>query len=1334
MAFSSTTKYNYIDVVNKFVPEFYRSVDYYQFGSEEDISLDFAGRIIKAAVQNDLFFDVSTLDKSSVALFFDPANKKTIISPNTFAGKILAPYGLTFESFSSISDLYTFVSATFLPDAELNNPSGFFAIMSGISGGKSSAPDTPTYPYSSLLLTHEYLIETLGMFYFMNTSALSSTQASAYASSLLTEALVGGLNSGQVATDGDAIGLLFKYFWHNREESTFYKGFIPTAFASGSASISANTYASGTQLLNSVLLHLNTWTDARLKNHEFLTGSLETVIGDWVNTASMGPYPSVMRDAGSFQRFLKAISLGVADINLILEEISDLLSIDECPERFLELLANNIGWRYLTGDYDKWRAQLANAVMVYKTKGSIVGLDAVLKLVFPDGLFSINDISETWECYLPNLLYYLIKTESYIAKDGLEFQPLFSSTFKDVAPGIKFNQVGPTYADAKDRNYRFLVDAILQYVHNKYKVIKLRGRDFRQLPMWTCLSGTGFYHRNHPNDPKAITTASLSAVGVPSMKPLTVMVPPWEKYGFYRESFLTDKEVDEICKILSGTRESFGFEINASYVGSFKTLVNTAIKSVFSLTGSPTWSVNDKFLFFTSAHELPPNYAKYVKFGNTDEVADFDLWNTKSSHVFSVLAASSFDYTVDGYDTFRNKAALEVYRDVLREFIPLHVVARIVLYLDLEDTHCAISNLCVIAEECIDDYNTGYLNSKRANFWAGASGTGDLSPIYVNGDGRVLPVYVSSVTSLFWNASASDLDRNTSRRRDYRYALPCYPLGREGTAMPVALNHFRIVPGCDATAVTANGYLNTSEYIIKGFDYARQRYLDMSSSVWGLSGFWISGNDCAVSGDSGEFDLSNTYPMRVVPDDVQDCSSVPRRRGDLKTIMKVMTRAKIREAPDSSSLLFSDADYKKYSFGKSVHQGYDIYNDEFSGVLKNTVSPGVPFYGGHNFISYAFGPTFWNSDFRYKGKITQNALAPGDILPGQTSPNYGYLAEWRYIVGAQNAGGQKYLNYGGSAITLNSKTYFSDAPDASSLSALSGVISTVDEANKSIKKTNEILSGLEIRQLDSGSKAFIVANEKSGFSEYNSITAYSLGIYGEGLEVAIPFKPSLIGEITYNKLRPQSKFRADFILRTATNTFDQELEVELFITPSSSDAMTWAYDWYDNRWRVYDDSKASLFKNKLCADAGLECPNVCSVDFNTLEDSTDKYVPCSGAIFEGDVHTSATEYVLKVKGATPSRVSGGIVEDGINLYEISIVDTGLNNMMRHFTSPEIYEIYKFWDGLVSGSLSRNATYSAPYFETLGGSRAEYVELLGGATYSSSSIIDSVTVMEFSVSN
>ena len=40
MAFSSTTKYNYIDVVNKMVPEFYRETDFRLYGSEEDTSLE----------------------------------------------------------------------------------------------------------------------------------------------------------------------------------------------------------------------------------------------------------------------------------------------------------------------------------------------------------------------------------------------------------------------------------------------------------------------------------------------------------------------------------------------------------------------------------------------------------------------------------------------------------------------------------------------------------------------------------------------------------------------------------------------------------------------------------------------------------------------------------------------------------------------------------------------------------------------------------------------------------------------------------------------------------------------------------------------------------------------------------------------------------------------------------------------------------------------------------------------------------------------------------------------------------------------------------------------
>ena len=74
----------------------------------------------------------------------------------------------------------------------------------------------------------------------------------------------------------------------------------------------------------------------------------------------------------------------------------------------------------------------------------------------------------------------------------------------------------------------------------------------------------------------------------------------------------------------------------------------------------------------------------------------------------------------------------------------------------------------------------------------------------------------------------------------------------------------------------------------------------------------------------------------------------------------------------------------------------------------------------------------------------------------------------------------------------------------------------------------------------------------------------------------------------------------------------------------------------------------------------------------------------------------------------------GVIHDGVVIYEISVVDTVLNQSMNHFNSKEIDVLYTFWNGLSTTSYSRNAAYSASSFETSGGSKAEYLELLGGA--------------------
>ena len=976
MSFSSTNKHDYIEIVNRGVPEFYRINDYRTYGSEEDVSLTFLGKLLKAAIQNDLLFEVSGYTKEQVAEYFVP-DSKTFITANSFQGKILTPYKLTFDSFSNKQDFKSWLSGTFLPDSELNEPSGFFGQLSAYGNGS----------FSSLELTHQYLLDNLGLFYMMNTSSLEGGSVSSNASSIEIEYLANTVYDGKEATEQEALNALFKFFWENRESSTFYKSFIPDNYALFDSAVSANPFLSGTQLYEAVRVQLETWTDKRLKNHTFYKDSLTALI------TGTGIFPTKLRDAGPFQRFLKAVSLGVADINLILEEISDLLSIDDCPERFLELLANNIGWQLLTGDFTKWRAQLRNAVLLYKAKGSVLGLNAACKLIFPDGIFSASSLVETWESYVPKLLYYMVKNKSFIAKEGLEFvskEEMFGGNWPQ---DIRFNQAPPTFPDAKDRNHRFLVDSILERFHNQFNAIVVNGASFKNLPIWTCLPGNepGFFHRNYPKDP-----ANESG--------FFVAVPPWEKYGFYTETEIDEERINFLCDVLSGSREDGGFEVDQYIVEGFKTLTMTAVNSVYQVSGTPQYAENNKFRLFTAGHELPPDYLNYVDYRQTDSLSDFDLWNTKGSHLFASFDAYSpnFDFTFDSYDTFRNKAALQAYRDVLRSFVPLHAVVRILIYLDLEDTYVPDATLCVFTKTCLDDFNTNQLASRRTDFWAGASGTGDLSTTYVNGDGRVLPDYTVGVND-FWNVSAGDLDRNASRRRDYRYALKCSPYVRSGKGMPTPLTFF--------DGSSSNPYLNSDEYIIKGFEYDRQAFLAPSSTVWDNSGFYSS-TGCETAKNSGDFELSTLYPFRAVGDIDFQCSSLPVYRDTMEGIMEVMTTRAIEK---DRFFDFADVNYRSFEFGTSMHESYNIYKNEFSSLLKTSDGFTNPYYGGYSFLSYAFGPTLWNSDFQYKGLITSfsevittaSSIYPladrnrglyGEPFPGQedaiaTSRSYEYILE-----------------------------------------------------------------------------------------------------------------------------------------------------------------------------------------------------------------------------------------------------------------------------------------------------------------------------------------------------
>jgi hypothetical protein len=1277
MAFSGTKKYDYIEVVNRMVPEFYRESDYDRFGSEEDVSLAFLGKLLKAAIQNDLIFgEVSTLDLSAVSQYFVPEGA-TKVSPIKFQTKIMALYGKEFQQFPNKDSFKSWLSGTLYPDIPLNEPSGFHSLLSSV--GFSA--------YEDLSATHEYLIDNLGMFYFMNASGLSGTSTNA--SAVAIDYLADSIYPGEVATVEKSVEALFKFFWDNRESSTFYNSFFPASHASGAADLSGNEYLSGTQMFSAIALQLRTWTDDRLKNSEFYKDSLSTLL------TGTGTFPTRLRDAGPFQRFLKAVSLGVADINLILEEISDLLSIDECPERFLELLANNIGWQFLTGDINKWRAQLRNAVMLYKTKGTRTGLAAATKLIFPDGVFDASSIVEAWESYLPKLLYYLIKTESFVAKEGLEFSPK-EDMFEGGWPGsITFNQLPPSTKNAKDTNYRFLVDGILEDFHNKFTGIVIHGKDFKQLPMWTCVGDPddpttqGFYHRGQ-----------------------MVKVPPWEKYGFYKECEINTQRLDYFCEVLSGDRGQFGFEVAEDLVSAFRTLVQTAINSAYELADVPQYSENNKFRFFTSGHELPPNYSSFVEYGYASALQDFDTWNTKGSHLFAAFAASTLDYTVDGYDSFKNKAALKTYHDILKQTVPLHAVIRIVLYLDLEDEYDPpAQTLCVQADYCLDDFNTEYLNSRRTNFWAGGSGTGDLGTTFVNGDGRVLP----SLGADFWQVSATDLDRNASRRRDYRYALGCFPYVRGGKAAPVALNFYKLsLPTSDPDA---NPYANTAEYIIKGFDYDYHLFEPPSSVVWEPSGFYsYSADGCELTGlSSGDFDLSTLFPFRAVPETDFECSSVVIYRDTLKGINEVIISHLIKQDKFAD---LSDENIRAFEFGDSVHASYEIYQNEFSGSLKNTLSPNVPYYGGHNFLSYSFGPTIWNSDFRYRGGVL--SATTGTSIPGKPSLyRYGYDVQWSSVVGGTKAAGQKYQNFKNNTITLGDRTYFAGAPNTLADENV-GVNRT-----RRVLKTREILSSIEIHQVEGDSESFLVVNDSDTSNTYNSVLRNSITLYnvdGNPLQICPVFRSEDAGDPHYNKLRPQSQFFLDVYAKSVGKT-PQRIKVQLETSGLTDDAgneTVWVFDWVLQRWVRSAEVEEGRNVAYLDVPGDEYCVKPYRILFHTEEQFTDKSLPCSNPFMSSDVHTSSTNYILRVSSGNISEKNGrGVFVTGLTIYDISVTDRVLNHSMNDFNESEVDTIYSFWDEL-HGKHSRDAADSSGYFETSGGSRAEYVELLGDGAYTTSS--------------
>lgn len=600
-------KHNYSDIFKIITPQVYFDEDYSLSGLEiSPLDQIINSHLIVASNLVNILpisavgalSSINTL--SGIAPYFVKQNKLTYITPFEFQKNILDKVDAAFSDFTTSASFKNYLDTLLASSMRLNAPNSIF-------DGSPSA-------------SHNYLADYLGWMYFLNTSGTPYSPSS-FVSEKLTEKLYFGKNIDLY----DGIQGLTEFLWKNYYTSANLQNLsiIPPQFLS-----STGTYTSGTQQLDKLktliyVLYSPLYAD---KDDTKVKDALQ----DYIDSNA------ILEDValkGPFSKFLKAISFGMWDINNEIEKINSIYNIETCPDEFLPYIAELIGWRLLGYDPTRWRLQLRNAVQIYKAKGTKRAIQLAVDTIFADGVFNLSgNILELWESYIPNMLYYLLLTES----------PALTSLdvwTKDLATTLGITDYDGTDLDT---NIRYVVDYILLDT-------------IKAFPQSFLLNGQGFdltkkYNYRNRDFP----------------------IPPWEEERYYESA-----NIDyEITSYLKHRLNCFG--VSSVYTDAFEDYIIEKCLSAFD-----TAYLDNAFLFFTSSTELPPNYSVVVK--EVEQAHYIPYWNSKSSHFNLTLLANNFSFNNKSLAADTSLAFIEAIRTV-DLFAPAHAIPDTNLLLAEEDT------------------------------------------------------------------------------------------------------------------------------------------------------------------------------------------------------------------------------------------------------------------------------------------------------------------------------------------------------------------------------------------------------------------------------------------------------------------------------------------------------------------------------------------------------------------------------------------------------------------------------------------------------------------------
>jgi len=778
-------KSNYSDAMKYVIPSMYYEEDYALKNNEIDIidqlinsHLNVIGNINSilfiSGVTGTVYSGMNTPE--GIAQFFVKQNNLTDIDINDFERKILLPLNKSLRDFNSSDEFRDYLKNTLLPGIRTNNPTLIF-----VEGATKEQ-------------THNYLITNLSWLYFLNRGESLEYNPSSYVLDILTN----NTYTAKTLKTNDGIRGLTEYIWRNYTTQSWSsinvipKDFLPIA------SNTSSQFTSGTQQLTK----LNTLVDVLYSPLYIDDGDVrvKNAIDDYLQNSFLITKKYLQ---GPFIKLIKAMSFAFADYSNQVDRLEALYDINECPDEYLPLLANLIGWKLFGSEPDRWRLQIANAVDIYRAVGTKKCVSLIADSIFGQDILSASSlITEMWESYIPFLIHYSLATESTFLQN-------FSTWTQTKAQSLGVTNYS---LSSFDENIRMCVDNILTDLATAFPDNFLfGGRRFRvDDPDFI------FKYRNKINK-----------------------IPPFEEIPYYR----TVKITKELVSFIEDKLICFGVPITFA-----EKVKNYILK--YTLGTNEDYSLKNSFLMFTPSAEYAPNWDSIIRDLSDTKTEYLSLWNGKSSHFQIVIDTSSFDFGKSSLEA-DSPEILTITSQTIKDFSPAKAVPEIIARSSAEDFEGYLEAIRPYIRVAKQDYAAITYASGASIAGFGTSAIAmktykrGLTPTSTATFSRSNVDSLSDSLIRFDALVSSTLPRRSHRRRDLKFILPKGGFyDRTGFNMPVSYDYnfsttktpLGLVPS-SMTFVSIPDYNNIPEI------YSKCNTLDSSNSYYG-------------------YNVSNTVPAR----------------------------------------------------------------------------------------------------------------------------------------------------------------------------------------------------------------------------------------------------------------------------------------------------------------------------------------------------------------------------------------------------------------------------------------------------------------------------------------